>query len=128
MAEKSEADKRYEILAEFNLLWSYEPAIFPLNKGVHCTVSSGDDEVIGNRKLTSKSNLCKKESHSVWRILLHLEMPLFLNTVNWILSFLGGWKCKSDIFGDFQTLWVAVQKSEFWGLLGMMINDISELI
>ena len=58
MAEKSEADKRYEILAEFNLVPS---AIFPLNKGVHCTVSS-TDEAIGNRKLTSKSNLCKKES------------------------------------------------------------------
>ena len=57
MAEKSEADKRYEILAEFNLVPS---AIFPLNKGVHCTVSS-TDEAIGNRKLTSQSNLCKKE-------------------------------------------------------------------
>ena len=62
MAEKSEADKRYEILAEFNLVPS---SIFPLNKGVHCTVSSGDDEAIGNRKLTSKSNLCKKESHTM---------------------------------------------------------------
>ena len=61
MAEKSEADKRYEILAEFNLVPS---AIFPLNKGVHCTVSS-TDEAIGNRKLTSLSNLCKKGSHTM---------------------------------------------------------------
>ena len=61
MAEKSEADKRYEILAEFNLVPS---TIFPLNKGVHCTASS-TDEAIGNRKLTSKSNLCKKGSHTM---------------------------------------------------------------
>ena len=77
MAEKSEADKRYEILAEFNLVPS---AIFPLNNGVHCTVSS-TDEAIGNRKLTSKVHFVQEGVNTVKNTKMR-HFLVFFNTVN----------------------------------------------